>query len=151
MSGYPWCWDNKIVAAVEGNSIILTHLSASYNCCPDDIEVTLSHEGNYLSLQEREIVPAPCDCLCCYNITTEIGGLVPGEYTIEYCWLDYETSGELSEITVAVLLVASIGFRTWLWKTRSNSPCFLLNTWFFHRTFISSLLANTKRMREGFS
>jgi hypothetical protein len=41
--------------------------------------------------------------LCCYTVESEIGGVEPGEYTIEYCWDDYETHGELCD-TVRVVV-----------------------------------------------
>lgn len=92
---YPGCGEDEVVARVEGNSILITHKNATYNCCPDDVEVILSSQGNILTLHEKEILTTPCFCLCCYNIYTEIAGLVPGEYTTVVCWQDWETHGEL--------------------------------------------------------
>ena len=39
---YPGCGEDEVIAMVEGNSIFVTHMNTTYNCCPDDIEVTLS-------------------------------------------------------------------------------------------------------------
>jgi len=100
---YPFCGEDEIIAEVEGYSIHITHKNATYNCCPDDIEVTLTTNGYNLKLVEKEILTMPCDCLCCYNVETDISGLIPGEYTVEFCWDDYETQGELCKtITVIV-------------------------------------------------
>ena len=79
------------------------HFNATYNCCPDDIKVTLLVEGNKLKLIEEEILTTPCDCLCCYNIKTEITGLMPGEYTLEVCWDDWETHGKLCKTVTVVV------------------------------------------------
>jgi len=92
---YPGYGEEEIVAESKGNSIHVIHLNATYNCCPDEIEVTLSVEGNNLKLIEQEILTTPCDCLCCYDVGAEIAGLIPGEYTVEVCWNDWETQGEL--------------------------------------------------------
>ncbi len=100
---YPGCGEDEIIARVEGNSIFVTHMNATYNCCPDDIDVKLSSQGSILRLDEKEILTTPCDCMCCYNIYTEIAGLTPGEYTIEVCWQDWETHGELCR-TVEVVV-----------------------------------------------
>jgi hypothetical protein len=79
------CGDDEIVAEVTGNVIHLTHFNAFYNCCPDDISVTMVVEGNLLRLQETES-NVGCRCMCCYTVESEIADLEPGEYTIEYCW-----------------------------------------------------------------
>ena len=100
---YPWCGNDEIVAVVEGNKIMVTHLNATYNCCPDEIAVTLSSEGNHLKLMEEEILTTPCDCLCCYNVEAEITGLISSEYIVEVCWTDYETQRTLCDsVTVVV-------------------------------------------------
>jgi hypothetical protein len=59
------------------------------------IEVILSSQGNTLRFFEKEILTIPCDCMCCYNVYSEIAGLTLGEYTIEVCRQDRETHGEL--------------------------------------------------------
>ncbi len=100
---YPGCGEDEVIAMVEGNSIFVTHMNTTYNCCPDDIEVTLSSQGNILTLHEKAILTWPCYCLCCYNIYTEIADLTPGEYTIVVCWQDRETHGELCK-TVKVIM-----------------------------------------------
>ncbi len=84
------CGEDEIIARVEGDSVFVEHNNAIYNCCADDIEVTLSSQGNILTLYEKEILTRPCWCLCCYNIYTKIDGLTPGEYTIVVCWQDWE-------------------------------------------------------------
>ena len=36
----------------------------------------------------------PCDCMCCYNVEATVVGLDPGEYLVQFCWLDWELGGE---------------------------------------------------------
>jgi len=69
-------------------------MNATYNCCPDDIAVSLSVDGDVLRITENEVLTTPCYCLCCYNVGSTIVGLSPGVYAIEYCWDDYETGGK---------------------------------------------------------
>ena len=91
---YPWCGGDEIEIVAEGQTIHVAHRNATYNCCPDDIEVTLTQDGNHLLLIEREVLTTPCDCLCCYDVESTIVALLPGLYVVEYCWHDYETGDE---------------------------------------------------------
>ena len=89
---------------VEGGTLYVVHESATYNCCPGDIVVSLSIEGSILHLTEQEI-PAewPCPCLCCYNVEATVVNLDPGTYTVEFCWQDWETAGEQCYIDEVVI------------------------------------------------
>jgi len=89
---YLGCDDEGITAWVEGSSIFVVHSDATYNCRPDDIAVSLSVRENRLILREKEVLTTPCDCLCCYDVVTEIAGIESRRYTIIVCWEDYETS-----------------------------------------------------------
>ena len=100
---YPWCGNDELDVFVEGHGIHVTHRNATYNCCPDDIKVSLSVEDNLLSrLLKKEILTHPCFCLCYYDVKASIVGLLPGVYTLEYRWVDYETGAEchIDEIVI---------------------------------------------------
>jgi hypothetical protein len=87
--------DDEILLTVEGGTLYTVHENATYNCCPDDIEVSLSVEENVLRLTEEEVfVTEPCACICCYAVEATVVDLAPGEYTVEYCWYDYEDGTE---------------------------------------------------------
>jgi len=88
---YPPCGGDEIELTVEGNTLHVLHRNATYNCCSDDIVISLSAEEDLLMLTEDEIVPDPCYCLCCYNVEATVVDLAPGTYTVEFCWYDYET------------------------------------------------------------
>jgi len=90
----PCTEDDQFELAVEPGTLHVLHQNATYNCCPDDLEVSLSVEGTLLWLTEEEILTNPCYCICCYEVESTVAGLGPGEYTVNYCWHDYETSGE---------------------------------------------------------
>lgn len=89
---YPGCGEDGLEVVVEGETARVVHKNATYNCCPDDIAVSLSVQGNLLKLAEQEILTTPCYCLCCYDVTSSIVDLTPGLYMLEYCWKDYETN-----------------------------------------------------------
>lgn len=86
-----FCEEDTFELIVQGNSLTVAHLSASYNCCLDEITVTLNVEGNLLSFLEEEWLSTPCFCVCCYNVSASVVDLAPGTYTVEYCWYDYES------------------------------------------------------------
>ena len=88
---YPDCGEDEIEVSVQNYSIHIIHKKATYNCCPDDIEVSLLVEENVLRITETEILSTPCYCLCCYDVKSTIVDLLPGTYAVEYCWYDYET------------------------------------------------------------
>lgn len=91
---YPWCGEDEFELTVEGHTLYVVHQNATYNCCPDDIVVSLTVEGNLLRLTEEELLTVPCDCLCCYDVETTVVNLAPGTYTVEYCWYDYESGDQ---------------------------------------------------------
>ena len=99
----PCVEDDEIELIVEGNTLHVVHWNATYNCCLDDIVVSLNVEGALLSLTEDEILTMPCDCMCCYDVEATVLDLAPGEYTVEFCWEDWETGGELCHVQEVVI------------------------------------------------
>jgi hypothetical protein len=90
--GRDWpCGDDEFELTVKGDSLHVLHRDAMYNCCLDDIVISLSVEGHVLRLTEEEILTEPCWCECCYDVEATVVDLAPGTYTIEYYWFDYET------------------------------------------------------------
>jgi hypothetical protein len=89
---FPPCGDDEIELTVDGSTLHVVHRNATYNCCPDDIVISLSVEENLLILNEEEILTNPCWCICCYNVEATVVDLAPGTYTVEFCWFDYEAS-----------------------------------------------------------
>ncbi|UCF33977.1 MAG: hypothetical protein JSV78_01465, partial [Phycisphaerales bacterium] len=72
--------------------------NATYNCCPDEIVISLSIQGTTLILTEEEVLTVGCDCICCYDVEATIVDLTPGNYTVQFCWFDYETWGERCDV-----------------------------------------------------
>lgn len=93
------CGDDEVELTVDGTSLHVLHENATYNCCLNDIVITLVVEGNRLILTEEEILTIPCLCLCCYDVEATVVDLVPGTtYTVEFCWFDRETWDVLCHI-----------------------------------------------------
>ena len=73
----------QFVAEVVDCELIVRHIDAVYNCCIKEIEVSVTVSDHVIDLYETEILEAPCDCLCPYDITTEISNLDPGTYSVQ--------------------------------------------------------------------
>ncbi len=68
-------------AYYEGNILLLKHINAGFNCCPD-IDVDIVIENSTIIINEVEI-EGLCDCLCLFDLDYEIKNLEPGTYTIK--------------------------------------------------------------------
>ena len=89
--GTQWpCDEDQIELTVEGNTLQVVHRNATYNCCANNIIVFSTLLGDVLRLAEDEIVVFPCFCSCCYDVEATVVGLLPGTYTVEFCWEDDE-------------------------------------------------------------
>ena len=99
----PCTEDDTFAFVVEGDRLAVTHFDATYNCCPEDIEVSLAVDEWLLILTEEEIPGMPCDCNCCYEVESAVEGLDPGTYTVEYWWFDYETGQQRCYTDVVVV------------------------------------------------
>jgi len=91
--------EEEFLTDVENGVLTLTHKNAIYNCCIEDIDVSVKIEGEEVHLYETEILEIPCDCICPYDITTRINSLGPGVYTI-YFWNDSGRLGEIRDVTI---------------------------------------------------
>jgi len=100
---WPCEGDDQIVLTVEGRSLHVHHMNATYNCCLDDILISLEAEENLLRLTEEEILTNPCWCICCYDAAAIVVDLAPGTYTVEFCWFDYQTYEERCYIEEIVI------------------------------------------------
>ncbi len=91
---YPWCSRmDDIFAEVEGDQLVLHHENATYNCCPDSFTFAVTISNDILYVTEREVLTNPCSCLCCYNLSSVVGGLSPGEWQVVYRWYDDDPWG----------------------------------------------------------
>ncbi len=63
-------------------TLSLTHLDAVFNCCIDYLTAVISIVGNTITITEDEVLSAPCDCVCPYDLQMQVENLPPGEYRI---------------------------------------------------------------------
>ena len=90
---YLWCWEtDRVYALVYGSTIVIHHDATVYNCCPDSFVYEIAQVGDTFEVDEIEVLTMPCACLCCFDLSTSIEGVAPGEHVIIFGWNDYETS-----------------------------------------------------------
>ncbi len=66
----------------DGNGLLkLKHVNAGFNCCPQQIYISVKQIGNKIIIEEKEMAQS-CRCLCLYDVEAEINNLSPGKYTI---------------------------------------------------------------------
>ena len=61
----------------------LTHINAAFNCCPEDLYVQASLNGNTIVVEESE-KSAACSCNCLYDLEIELSGVGAENYTIKF-------------------------------------------------------------------
>jgi hypothetical protein len=80
--------------------LLLEHVNAGFNCCPDEILADISIEGNVITIEEDESLESGgCDCLCLFDVDYRIDNLPPGEYTIRVYGM-YLLGAEILEFTI---------------------------------------------------
>lgn len=94
----------------DGDSVlVLRHINAGFNCCPDSFTAAFDFEGQHITITETEWLSHPCHCLCLYDIDLRIAGLRPGVYTItvaeSYLW----QGAEPLELTVDLMAAPTGG------------------------------------------
>lgn len=78
----------EVVFEVYDGTIALYHRETRFNCCAW-IDVEITQDGYDIAIVQRERFEiSPCYCLCCFDVAATIGGLDPGDYTVEL-WKGY--------------------------------------------------------------
>ena len=81
--------------------LLLKHINAGFNCCPDDILADITIEDNIITIEEDESLESGgCPCLCLFDVYYRISNLPPGEYTIRINGLYLEEGDEILQFTV---------------------------------------------------
>jgi hypothetical protein len=70
----------------DGEGVLLvTHVNAAFNCCPDTITGAVTVRGDTIRIVEGEVLEdGGCRCLCLYDLRYRITGLPPGVYHVEF-------------------------------------------------------------------
>jgi len=86
----------------DGTSLLLLkHINAGFNCCPDEILADITIEGNIITIEEDESLESGgCFCLCLFNVDYQISNLPPGEYTIRVFGMYLQEGDEILQFTV---------------------------------------------------
>jgi len=67
----------------SSGNLTLRHLNAGFNCCPEELLADFTFSSDTIIISENETLEGGgCDCLCLFDVTYELTGILPGEYTI---------------------------------------------------------------------
>ena len=88
MSGTVW-------SEVKDNVACVYHSDANWNCCPDTVFVITPHPDTtgIIDIYERDLGTNPCGCMCYFDFSHTLEGLLPGTYTARV----WECLGESDE------------------------------------------------------
>lgn len=92
------CTDS-IFADVSGDTVLLYHTGALYNCCAT-VEFTVSQQDTLIIVTEAEQFDSagPCDCNCCFDLSVTISDLEPDTYLLQVWAGDTLFYGELTVV-----------------------------------------------------
>lgn len=63
-------------------TLLLKHVGAPFNCCPDSILATVEVDSDTIRVVEDEILSDPCRCLCPFELHIRIDDLPARTYEI---------------------------------------------------------------------
>lgn len=89
----------RFTVTVEGRNIHFEDVMRA-NCCPEELEVQMTLEGDLITIYEIErfFTKPPCPCICDYPITATFGPFEPGIYTLEV----YQNSSFIGSTAVTI-------------------------------------------------
>lgn len=65
----------------DNRKLIIRHLNAAFNCCPESLWCTVILKNDTIIIQEFE-KNIGCKCDCLYDLDIEVGGMEPGKYQL---------------------------------------------------------------------
>jgi len=90
-AAWPGCESDLLGAEIVGDTLTVHHRDAAYNCCMDSTTYTVTMDGSVIDIIETEIVPDPCLCLCCFDLSVSVADLAPGTWTVVFRWHDSDS------------------------------------------------------------
>jgi hypothetical protein len=124
-AGHVWAQEvctDSIFVEVDGNLVRVLHTGALYNCCPE-FEYTVSQVGTVIEVIENETFQG-CYCVCCIDLSVDIGGVTPGEYVLEFHWFDYEANMWIMRALELVVPDQSLGYSDPHIVDHTHSDCY---------------------------
>ena len=67
----------------SNNKLIIKHINAGFNCCPESLYCDVSLSNDTVIIQEFEAA-ALCDCDCLFDLDIELNGVSPQNYHIRF-------------------------------------------------------------------
>lgn len=114
---------DSIVAAFREDTLFVTHFNAFYNCC-FEIDMNFHQDGSLLNFIELP-TGDPCRCMCYFDITSTVVGLVPGTYIIRV-WNE-DQSGLFGE--TVIIIPSGTALKS---QPLSNEPPSPNRRWWYH-------------------
>jgi hypothetical protein len=75
--------DLRFTVTVDGQYVLFEDMMLA-NCCPEELVLQMTVEGNLITIQEIEYLGEyPCTCLCDHPVTATLGPFSSGIYTLE--------------------------------------------------------------------
>jgi hypothetical protein len=74
------CFEYELVS---GDTLLLTHINAAFNCCPGQIDADISFSNDTITIVEHES-ESGCHCLCLYDLEYRLTGIEAGTYMIRF-------------------------------------------------------------------
>ena len=88
----------KVWSEVEGNTAIVHHDDAYFNCCAD-MAFEIVEDGYQINIYERDLGTNPCYCMCYFDFTHILDGLAPGTYNVNVWEASYDEKFKLAGTT----------------------------------------------------
>ena len=74
------------ISVVQDGELVVVYHDVEYNCAVFDMTHDVTLEGSVLSVVEVGIADGWADCYCPYESKIVVGGMAPGEYTLDYAY-----------------------------------------------------------------
>ncbi|MBC8423173.1 hypothetical protein H8E07_03530 [bacterium] len=88
-----WCeFADEVRVDVDGADVTVFHDAALYNCCPDPFAYDAHWESDRLVIAETEVLTNPCFCVCCFDLSTTVENVPPGDWVLRFVWFDSEAT-----------------------------------------------------------
>ncbi|MBN2380959.1 hypothetical protein JXM67_14265 [candidate division WOR-3 bacterium] len=101
----------KVWSEVEGNTAIIHHDNGYFNCCAD-MAFEIVRDGKLVNIYERDLGTHPCYCMCYFDFTHMLDGLLAGTYTVKVWEASYDEEFKLAGTTTFTIKAQVGSFST---------------------------------------